>query len=108
MRSIVKRVLLVTLLLRPFKLQAQFTAREYAQRRDALAARVKDAVIVVLGAREPAQDYLEFNQNPWMLYLTGVNEPDAALVMVKEMGKSSATLFVLPRDPGAEVWTGKR
>lgn len=102
------RLLLIALLILPFKLQAQFTAREYAQRRELLAARVPDGVIVAFGAREPAQDYLEFNQNPGMQYLTGIKEPDAALVMVKEAGKASATVFVLPRDPAAETWTGKR
>jgi Xaa-Pro aminopeptidase len=104
----VNRLLLIALLILPLKVQAQFTAREYAQRREMLAARVPDAVIVALGAREPAQDYLEFNQNPAMLYLTGIKEPDAALVLVKEAGKTSATVFVLPRDPAAETWTGKR
>jgi Xaa-Pro aminopeptidase len=104
----VKRLSLIALLILPFKLEAQFTAREYAQRREMLASRIPDAVIVAFGAREPAQDYLEFNQNPGMLYLSGIKEPDAALVMVKESGKGSATVFVLPRDPAAETWTGKR
>jgi Xaa-Pro aminopeptidase len=104
----VKRLSLIALLILPFKLEAQFTAREYAQRREMLASRVPDAVIVAFGAREPAQDYLEFSQNPGMLYLSGIKEPDAALVMVKESGKASATVFVLPRDPAAETWTGRR
>jgi len=43
-----------------------------------------------------------------MLYLTGVREPDVALVMVKQDGRASQTLFVLPRDPAAETWTGTR
>jgi Xaa-Pro aminopeptidase len=108
MRSIVNRLLLVALLVLPFKLESQFTAREYAQRRELLAGRLPDAVVVAFGAREPAQDYLEFYQNPGMLYLTGIKEPEAALVIVKEAGIASATVFVLPRDPAAETWTGKR
>ncbi|HEU4996285.1 MAG TPA: Xaa-Pro aminopeptidase [Gemmatimonadaceae bacterium] len=103
------RLLFVVLLALPFKVDAQITAREYAQRREQMAARLPDqSVLVVLGAREPAQDYLEFNQNPGMMYLTGIAEPDAALVMVKASGQTSATLFVLPRDPAAETWTGTR
>ena len=103
------RFLLATLAVLPLKLEAQFTAREYAQRRDALAARLPDAaVVVVLGAAEPPQDYLEFNQNPSMLYLTGIREPDAALVMRKQGGQLTQVAFVLPRDPGAETWTGTR
>ena len=101
---------LIVALCAPLALQAQFPAAEYSARRDALAARVSDpsAVIVVLGAPEPSEDYLEFHQNPGMLYLTGVREPDATLVMVKSEGRTASTVFVLPRDPAAEVWTGLR
>ena len=102
------RCLLAALLVLPLKLESQFTAREYAQRRAMLTARLPDAVVVVLGAREPAQDYLEFYQNPAMQYLVGIREPDAALVMVKEGGRLSETVFILPRDPAAETWTGTR
>jgi Xaa-Pro aminopeptidase len=105
----VNRLLLAVLLALPLKLEAQFTAREYAQRRQALAARLPDpAVVLVLGAREPVQDYLEFFQNPGMLYLTGIREPEAALVMTKQGGRLTQTAFVLPRDPAAETWTGVR
>ena len=101
---------LLVALCAPLLLQAQFPAADYAARRAALAARIPDAeaVIVVLGAPEPTEDYLEFFQNPGMLYLAGVREPDATLVMVKAGGRTSAMLFVLPRDPAAEVWTGLR
>ena len=102
------RLLLVALLVLPVKLESQFTSREYAQRREALTARLPEAVVVVFGSREPVQDYLEFNQNPGMLYLTGITEPDAALVIVKQAGKLAGTLFVLPRDPARETWTGAR
>lgn len=105
---VVNRLLLLALLTLPLKLEAQFSAREYAQRREALVAKLPDAVVVVLGAREPAEDYLEFYQAPGMDYLTGIHEPDAALVMVKEGGRGAGIAFVLPRDPAAEVWTGKR
>jgi len=104
----VNRLLLAILAVLPFSLHAQIQANEYGQRRGALAARLPDAVVVVLGAAEPEKDYLEFYQNPPMLYLTGIKEPDAALVMVKQSGRVSATLFVLTRDPAAEVWTGAR
>jgi Xaa-Pro aminopeptidase len=94
----------------PIALHSQFPASEYEQRREAIAARVSDAsaVILVLGAAEPVHDYLEFYQNPEMLFLTGIREPDAALVMVKDGGRTAATVFVQPRDPAAEVWTGLR
>jgi Xaa-Pro aminopeptidase len=87
---------------------AQITSAEYAQRRDALAARATSGVILALGAPEPARDYLSFFQEPNFLYLTGFREPSAALVMVKTDGKVTSTLFVQPKDPAREVWTGNR
>ena len=72
---VVSRWSLIVALLLPFKVQAQFTPREYADRREALLARLPDAVVVVFGSREPVQDYVEFFQNPGMLYLSGIKEP---------------------------------
>jgi Xaa-Pro aminopeptidase len=89
-------------------LGAQVPQAEYAQRRAALATKIQDGVLLAIGSQEPAQDYLSFYQNEPFTYLTGYNEPNAALVMVKRGGQTSATLFVEARDPGAEVWTGKR
>jgi len=90
------------------RLSAQVPQTEYAQRRSALAAKIQDGVLLAIGGKEPAQDYLSFYQNEPFTYLTGYNEPNAALVMVKRGAQTTATLFVEERDPAAEVWTGKR
>ena len=90
------------------QLSAQIPQAEYAQRRAALAAKIQDGVLLAIGGKEPAQDYLSFYQSEPFTYLTGYNEPNAALVMVKRGGQTTATLFVEKRDPAAEVWTGKR
>ena len=90
------------------QLSAQIPQTEYAQRRAALAAKIQDGVLLAIGGKEPAQDYLSFYQNEPFTYLTGYNEPNAALVMVKRGGQTTTTLFVEERDPAAEVWTGKR
>jgi Xaa-Pro aminopeptidase len=82
--------------------------KEFASRREALLKKVGDGVIVAFGAHEPAQDYLSFFQAPSFYYLTGLREPDAALVMVKKNGQVNATMFVQPRLPAREVWTGSR
>ena len=88
---------------------AQITQKEYEQRRAALMVRLPDtATVVVFGADEPEQDYLEFNQNPGMLYLTGLREPEAGLILIKKGTSLTSMLFVQPRDPAAEVWTGLR
>lgn len=98
---------LVVLLL-PSAALTQVAPAEYAQRRERLAAAIGDGVVLALGAPEPSEDYLSFFQSSRFLYLTGVREPDAALVMVKRGGDVRSILFVEPRDPATEVWSGRR
>jgi Xaa-Pro aminopeptidase len=89
---------------------AQIPQSEYGARRAALATTIKDGIVVALGSPEPQEDYIAFNQNSSFKYLTGFEEPGAALVMVVKNGAVSGTplLFVQPSDPGEEVWTGPR
>jgi Xaa-Pro aminopeptidase len=94
-------------LLVPGVLIAQ-SQKEFASRREALLKKVGDGAIVAIGAHEPAQDYVSFYQAPSFYYLTGLREPDAALVMIKKNGMVNATMFVQPRQPSREVWTGAR
>jgi Xaa-Pro aminopeptidase len=89
-------------------LEAQIPQAEFAARRAALAANVSDGVVLALGAGEPEFDYLTFHQSPHLGYLTGFDEPDAALVMVKHGAQVEEMLFVQDRDPSREVWTGVR
>jgi Xaa-Pro aminopeptidase len=89
-------------------LPGQISRPEYAARRDSLISNVEDGAIVVFGGREPVKDYFAFFQEPNFLYLTGVREPNAALVIVKRGGRATGTIFVQPNDPAAEVWTGAR
>jgi Xaa-Pro aminopeptidase len=86
------------------------SAGEYAARRRALVDALPDSVgaLVAFGAREPEADYQTFSQSPDFSYLTGFAEPDAALVMTRGAGGWDAVLFVQPRDPAREVWTGRR
>ncbi|TSX99889.1 putative Xaa-Pro aminopeptidase 3 [Bagarius yarrelli] len=49
-----------------------------------------------------------FHQNQDFLYLTGVLEPDCALVMYGSPRPDHALLFVPPRDPNRELWDGPR
>ena len=92
----------------PAQLPAQIAQGEYKARRDAVAAGIQDGIVLVLGAPEPHEDYLAFFQTPSLNYLTGFEEPNAALIMVKRGGTVTSTLFVPPRSPAAEVWTGAR
>ena len=103
----ISRLALCALLV-PTGLAAQ-AQLEYAGRRADLAARLPDGAFVALGGREPPRDYLSFDQTPSFYYLTGFREPDAALLLIKQGGAvRSATIFVQPRQPNREVWTGSR
>jgi Xaa-Pro aminopeptidase len=102
------RRLVSFLLLVPAVLGAQ-TQQEFAARRASVVAGMPDGVLVALGAHEPSQDYISFVQSPSFYYLTGFKEPDAALIVVKQGGQVvSSTMFVQPRLPSREVWTGSR
>lgn len=81
---------------------------EYEARRTAFADTLGDGVMLVLGARAPAQDYLPYQQNAAFRYLTGIDEPDAALLMMRSGGRLEQRLFVQPLDPSREVWEGAR
>ena len=109
LRRIVRAVVLAGLSLNASRaLRAQFSQTDYQQRRAALVAKLPEGVLFALGAREPAQDYLSFYQSPSFNYLTGLLEPDAALVIVKSGAGVSSTMFVEPRNPAREVWSGAR
>ena len=82
--------------------------QEYRQRREALMSRLSDGVLLAIGEREPRHDYLSFFQSPSFYYLTGFREPNAALIMVKRGGSVTTTMFVQPRIPAQEVWSGTR
>lgn len=106
---IVRSPLLLALLALAAPLRAQIPENEYAHRREALAARLaENGVLLALGAREPREDYLTFVQTPRFWFLTGYLEPSAALMVVKRGGQVATTLYVLPRDPASEAWTGAR
>jgi Xaa-Pro aminopeptidase len=86
----------------------QIRAEEFAARRKAYVDSLGEGVYLVLGARAPSQDYLPYQQNPEFRYLTGIEEPDAALVLVRSGGRMEERLFILPRNPSREVWEGAR
>lgn len=100
---------LLALLVIGAPLAAQITQAEHASRRAALAKSLPgDGILLVVGAREPKENYLNFRQAEDFNYLTGFLEPDAALVIVRRGGVDRGMLFVEPRDPAQEVWTGAR
>ena len=89
-------------------LSAQIAESEFAARRAALVATLPDGVILALGGGEPVPDYQPFHQSLHFSYLTGFDEPGAALVIVKRGGVRTEMLFVRARNPAREVWNGAR
>jgi Xaa-Pro aminopeptidase len=88
---------------------AQVPAAEYGSRRDLLAARMGEGVLVAFGGRTPVTDFGPFYQLPAFHYLTDFDEPDAALVIVVRGGKAaSATLFLSSIDPRTAFYYGRR
>lgn len=82
-------------------------------RRERLLARTGPGIVVMRAA--PARDLEElviqdndFRQDDDFFYLTGLETPDAWLVMVADTGRSETHLFLPARDPDQEVWTGLR
>lgn len=93
----------------PVMAGAQITQAEYAARRAALTSRVNtDGVYLVLGGPEPKENYDKFWQAQNFRYMTGFLEPGSALVIVRKNGQDHPMLFVAPKDPAQEVWTGER
>lgn len=81
-----------------------------------MAALPGNALAVVLGGVErggSVDDLQEFTQNPDLYYLVGTREAGSALLLapggVEVDGKRvREVLFVPPRDPGLEIWLGRR
>jgi Xaa-Pro aminopeptidase len=87
---------------------AQIPAAEYAARRDSLAARIGDGVVLAFGARTPVTDFGAFHQLPAFRYLTNYDEPDAAFVLVSRGGRATGLMFTMPIDPRRAFYYGRR
>ena len=70
-----------------------FDRTEYAARRSRLMDKVPDGAAVFLGATSPASDY-EFRQGHDFFYFTGVEIPDAFLV-IDGTRKESVLFFTI-------------
>ena len=49
-----------------------------------------------------------FRQDSYFWYVTGFNEPNAALLLLKTEQAEKAIIFLRPRDPLLETWNGRR
>lgn len=78
----------------------------YSKRREALMKQMGDGVAVVYADGE--DDAAGYRQSGDFLYLTGVLEPGAVLVLAPKERTYREFLLLPSRDPEAERWTGER
>lgn len=98
---------------------------EYRQRRAALAAKMKDGVAILFANEEPTMEYQDYRQDEDFYYLTGWNEPGAAMVVIPAADAVAETpgtgglgaraaqpyreiLFLPSRNPRVEKYTGAK
>ena len=84
----------------------------FKDHRTALAAAIGDGAIAIIpaAAETVRNDDVNhpFRQDSDFHYLTGFHEPDAVCVLVPGHADGDYHLFVRPRDPEMEIWTGYR
>ena len=89
-------------------------ASVYHARRVALAEKLKGGVAVLFAAEEPVLDFMPYRQDEDFYYLTGWNEPGAALLIVADAPQATSPrayreiLFLPTRDLRMEKYTGAK
>lgn len=96
--------LLLTVLTIPLIAIEKEPLTEYASRRARVAAEIKGSALILYG--NPDSDLMKFKQEENFYYLTGFNEPDAVLVIDATEDQPEEILFIKPRNPSQERWTG--
>ncbi|WP_201382377.1 aminopeptidase P N-terminal domain-containing protein [Ktedonobacter sp. SOSP1-85] len=85
----------------------------YASRRQAFMDKMQGGVAIFHSAPEFLRSgghniEISYRQDSDFYYLTGFTEPETICVLAPEHPEHHFILFVRPRDPQMEVWTGKR
>ena len=87
-------------------------AAEFTRRRHELMRMAGDSAALVVAAAprrmRNADAAWPYRQDSDFWYLTGCNEPEAALVLVPGRKHGEAILFCRERDPEREGWDGPR
>ena len=89
---------------------AGIAAAEYQARGAALGKSIGPDAVFIAFSSEPARRTGDvdwpFRQEDNLLYLTGLNEPDATLVLLPGERERREVIFARDRDPANERWTG--
>ena len=97
---------LLALLLAAPPLAAQIGQDEYAARRDSVAERLGEGVLIAFGAPSGDDYYFRLRQLPAFDYLTGYGEPDAAWVLVHDDAGVRHTLFTARPTVRTQLYNG--
>ncbi len=84
----------------------ELPAAVYRERRDRVLKALNGCVGILAAQGQTAGD--DYRQDGDFFWLTGINEPQAYLVLAPKTPYNKVTLFLKPRDPEAERWTGPR
>ena len=94
--------------------QYRIPSTEYINRRNMLSAKVEaDTAVILFAGHAPTASLDEsypFLPNRTFFYFCGIEQEDSVLVLTKEGSKDllKARLYIHPREPEKEKWTGKR
>ncbi len=83
----------------------------YNARRKALLERMEDGAAILGSAPQKVRSNdteYPYRQDSDFYYLTGFEEDNAALVLVRRADETKTVLFVQPKDETLELWTGTR
>jgi Xaa-Pro aminopeptidase len=103
-RPVVSALLLLIALAIPVAAIEKEPISQYASRRARVTAEIKGNALILYGNAD--NDLVKFKQEDNFYYLTGFSEPDAVLVIDATGEQPEETLFIKPRDPSKERWTG--
>ncbi|EGJ34181.1 MULTISPECIES: aminopeptidase P N-terminal domain-containing protein [Moorena] len=84
---------------------------EYKERREQLMSKIGNGTAIFRSAPVAIMhNTVEYNfrQDSDFFYLTGFNEPEAVIVLAPHHEEHRFVLFVQPKEPEKEVWTGYR
>src|SRR5438105_162268 len=88
---------------------ALITAADYAARRTAVTAKVDSGIVLAFGESEPLVFYPTFFQMPNFEYLSGFDESDAVMLILKRKGAPTSTMMFVPtQTPIAARFVGDR
>ena len=91
---------------------AELPKEEFGERRTRVFAQMQpNSALLLFSEIEKRRNNdctYPFRQDSYFWYLTGFNEPNAALLLLKTEQAEKAILFLRPRDPFLETWNGRR